>query len=134
MTNWWTDEDLASFQARNEKLAAYYDNIHPWEGIELDGAGKTSEAGADMAGMKTILRIASKTEGFDYDKFFRSFANVLMEKGTLEDQFVVFADKHPASYLRGNCTMQQFDEFLKQYDIKKGDGMYLAPEDRVCVW
>ena len=30
--------------------------------------------------------------------------------------------------------MQQFDEFLKQYDIKEDDGMYLAPEDRVCVW
>ncbi|MCR5258465.1 MAG: hypothetical protein K6E40_09950 [Desulfovibrio sp.] len=37
-------------------------------------------------------------------------------------------------YLRINCTLQQFDEFLKCYGIVKGDGMYLAPEDRVIVW
>ena len=31
-------------------------------------------------------------------------------------------------------TLQQFDEFLETYDIKEGDGMYLAPEDRIAVW
>ena len=37
-------------------------------------------------------------------------------------------------YLRVNCTLQQFDEFIDFYGIKKGDGMYLAPEDRVAIW
>jgi putative endopeptidase len=27
-----------------------------------------------------------------------------------------------------------FDEFYEVYDIKKGDGMYIAPEDRVFIW
>jgi putative endopeptidase len=31
-------------------------------------------------------------------------------------------------------TLQQFDEFLDTYGIKEGDGMYLAPEDRILVW
>ena len=43
-------------------------------------------------------------------------------------------DEHPMAYLRVNCTLQQFDEFLDFYDIKEGDAMYLAPEDRVIVW
>ena len=43
-------------------------------------------------------------------------------------------DTHPMCYLRINATLQQFDEFLDCYDIKEGDGMYLAPEDRVAIW
>ena len=30
--------------------------------------------------------------------------------------------------------MQQFDEFYETYDIKEGDGMYIAPEKRIAVW
>ena len=36
-------------------------------------------------------------------------------------------------YLRINATLQQFDEFLDYYGITEGDGMYLAPEDRVAI-
>lgn len=60
-----------------------------------------------MAGMKCMLGIASKTDDFDYDKFFRK---------------------------RVNAVVQQFDEFHETYGIKEGDGMYLAPDDRVSVW
>lgn len=37
-------------------------------------------------------------------------------------------------YLRVNATLAQFEELLYFYGIKEGDGMYLAPEDRVAVW
>jgi putative endopeptidase len=30
--------------------------------------------------------------------------------------------------------VQQFDEFMETYDVKEGDGMYLAPEDRITIW
>ena len=43
-------------------------------------------------------------------------------------------DEHPLGYIRCNTTLQQFDEFLDFYGIKEGDGMYLAPEDRVKIW
>lgn len=43
-------------------------------------------------------------------------------------------DEHPLNYLRANTCVQQFDEFYETFDIKEGDGMYLAPEDRVLVW
>ena len=44
------------------------------------------------------------------------------------------SDEHPMNYLRVNCTLQQFDEFLDFYGIEEGDKMYLAPEDRVNIW
>ena len=36
--------------------------------------------------------------------------------------------------LKDNFALQQFDEFLDFYRIEEGDGMYLAPEDRVNIW
>ena len=51
-----------------------------------------------------------------------------MEKGYLS------FDEHPLNYLRINVGLQQFDEFIETYDINPGDGMYLAPEYRICVW
>ena len=132
--NWWTKEDKAEFKKRNAKLAEYYNAIHPWEGQNLKGSIMTGEACADMAGMKVALRVASTKENFDYDKFFRAFAdlwfvkeNLMMARGGIENE-------HPLNYLRINCTLQQFDEFLDFYGITEGDKMYLSPEDRVNIW
>ena len=33
-----------------------------------------------------------------------------------------------------SITVQNYDEFLETYGVKEGDGMYLAPEDRIRVW
>ena len=52
-------------------------------------------------------------------------------------EFELFAgmyDAHPLCYLRVNVTVAQFDEFYETYDIQEGDGMYIAPEDRIKIW
>ena len=134
MVNWWTDEDYAAFKERNDKLAAYYNNMHPWEGQDFLGDIMTGEAGADMAGMKAVLIMAKDKKDFDYDKLFRAVGDVWLTKGTLQDAYAQINNEHPMAYLRVNCTLQQFDEFLDFYDIKEGDAMYLAPGDRVIVW
>jgi len=133
MKQWWTDEDWAAFRERNEKLNEYFKKIHPWEGQDL-AENKTGEACADMGGMKCMLRMAAKKDGFDYDQFFRSFADFWMEKETLTMVYIYCDDEHPLPYLRVNCSLQQFDQFLDLYGIKEGDKMYLAPEDRVNIW
>lgn len=63
-----------------------------------------------------------------------AFANFYLTKDTLQRAYARINDTHPMMYLRVNCTLQQFDEFLDFYDIKDGDNMYLAPEDRVAIW
>jgi len=132
--DWWTEEDSAEFLKRNQKMVDYYNAMHPWEGQDFYGSIVTGEAGADMAGMKVMLRIAAGKENFDYDAFFRAFAELWLEKDSLQMAYVHINDVHPMSYLRVNCTLQQFDEFLNTYGITEGDGMYLAPADRVIVW
>lgn len=134
MISWWTEEDYATFLERNEKMAAYFNAMHPWEGQDFYGSIMTGEACADMAGIKVMLRIAAEQPDFDYDLFFRTYANVWLIKDTLGMAYVRINDTHPMGYLRINATLQQYDEFLDFYGITEGDGMYLAPEARVAIW
>ena len=132
---WWTDGEMAAFMEKNRKLADYFSAIHPWEGVSWNGDTKTGEACADMGGMKCMLMLAKEKENFDYDLFFRSYAECHLLKLTPEYAMAAkFPDVHPLNYLRINTVLQQFDEFLDFYGIKEGDGMYLAPEDRVNIW
>ena len=134
MSNWWTEEDYKAFLARNQKMVDYYNNMHPWKGQNFYGSIMTGEAGADMGGMRVMLRIAATKENFDYDTFFRSLADVWFTKQSLQMAYLQINNEHPMGYLRVNATLQQFDEFLNFYGITEGDGMYLAPEDRVAIW
>ena len=56
MNQWWTYEDFAAFTKRNEKMAAYYNAMHPWAGQDFYGGIMTGEGCADMGGMKAVLR------------------------------------------------------------------------------
>ena len=134
--SWWTDDDRAAFDKRASKLIAAYDDIHPWkDGSACNGTILQGEVAADMGGMACMLRIAKTIDGFDYDKFFRAYAE-LDAVGYLENvmENIYKYDPHPPYYLRVNMTLPQFDEFQRLYDIQPGDGMYVAPADRIAIW
>ncbi|MBP3890842.1 MAG: M13 family metallopeptidase [Solobacterium sp.] len=134
MVNWWEENDKQAFLEKNKKLEEYFNAIHPWVGQNLYGSIVTGEACADMAGLKCMLLIAKTKENFDYDKFFKSYADIWATKDTLPRVYKRINDVHPMPYLRINTTLQQCEEFFEFYDIKEGDNMYLAPEDRVNIW
>ena len=133
--DWWTAKDKEEFRSRNNKLIDYFNAIHPWEGQDLDGLRMAGEACADITGMKCMLGIAAKKPDFDYDAFFRAYADLWFAKMEPSGaRFYVEEDVHPLKYLRVNVILQQFDEFLETYGVKEGDKMYLAPEDRIVIW
>ena len=133
--DWWTPEDKAAFEARIQKVVDYFDNITVFEGVNCTGQFVSAEATADITGVQAILKLAKTKEGFDYDRFFQKFAEAQAFDSSYErDLFILEDDTHPLNYLRTNVVLQQFDEFLETYDVKEGDGMYLAPEDRILVW
>ena len=135
VSNWWTEEDFAAYRERVDKLAAWYDGFIPFEGAEYHGEDVQTEVCSDMASMKCMLAIAAEKEDFDYDAFFRQFAANWRDQSTLASlENKIQIDSHPMHYMRINATLAQFDEFLNFYGITEGDGMYIAPEDRVAVW
>ena len=135
LENWWTEEDFAAFMERNNKMIDYYNTkIQPWEGQALDGEVLAGETCADMGSVKCMLLMAADIPDFDYDTFFRAYAEERLTEHTTDFIPFMLCDPHPIDYLRVNMVLQQFDEFLDFYGISEGDGMYLAPEDRILIW
>ena len=133
--NWWTDEDRKAFAERADRLAAYYDNIEPFQDTFCVGSQIEGEAIADLVAIKILLRVAAQGQGFDYDRFFRNYAKTWRTITTAQSEFYTLQqDTHPLPYLRVNAVVQQFREFYDTYGVKRGDGMYLAPERRLEVW
>ena len=134
-SSWWTEEDSAAFQEKADKLIKYYDGITIWDGLNVTGANIQGEVVADMGGIAVLLDIAKDDPSFDYDTFFRTFAVLFRRINTQPYEYICATqDTHPLHYLRINVTLAQFEEFQKTYGIKEGDGMYIAPEDRVLIW
>ena len=117
-------------------MADHYTNgLHGYRDHNYNGAKLTGEAIADMGGIRVMLRLAEKQESFDYREFFASFAeNFAIHQTRQFGVERIAIDGHPEEHLRINVTLSQFDEFAKTYDVKEGDGMYVAPEDRLAIW
>ena len=131
----FTARDRTKFDNRVNKLIEFYDQIALTKTMYCDGDNLDGEATADMGGVKIMLQLAEKIEDFDYDKFFRTYA-LIWARQPFGEEYIEYraSDTHPFNYLRCNVTLSQFDEFIETYDIKPGDGMYVAPEQRIAIW
>ena len=133
---WMPLEDQMAFNDKCDMVAQYFTTIRPFPGSgPCDGRKIKEEATADMGGIRSTLAVAEKHENFNYDTYFRQYAAIWAEAvGPETEQAAFESDVHPLSYLRVNVTLQQFDKFCETYGIQEGDGMYLAPDQRVAVW
>ncbi len=135
LRDWWTPEDKEEFNRRIDRMDDYLDGIIAFGVKHFIGSNIDTEMVADITGVQCALRMASKVEGFDYDRFFVKNAELYAGVSTYSSELsVLLQDSHPLDYSRVNVPMQQFEEFYETYDIKEGDNMYLAPEDRLLVW
>ena len=133
--NWWSGEDLKLFTQRVHKLDDYLDTIVAFGDYHVLGSNVDTEMTADMMGVKCALMMASKVEGFDYDAFFKKYAQMNAQLSVFSFELKMLTQNaHPLEYLRTNVPVQQFEEFYETYGVTEGDAMYLAPEDRIEIW
>ena len=132
---WWTDDDLAAFEQRVERVRRALEAIDPLGTGGYDGERVCAETIADLGGIRVTDRIAARTQGFDYDAFFRAYARSWASVSTPEDAEDQFADDdHPLDRDRTNVPLRELDSFCACYDVGEGDGMWLDPAERVSVW
>ncbi len=43
-------------------------------------------------------------------------------------------DPHSPDEVRCNAVVRNVDEFYTAFGVQEGDGLYLAPEERVRIW
>ena len=138
MVNWWTDDDYSAYIGKTQKVVDYLNSITPFEDypdMSVDGELVKTEYIADLVSFKPVIAIARQHEDFNWDIFFQARAAMWRMVATEEKEVSQLqSNEHPLGYIRVNAICQQYQEFYDTYDIQPGDGMYLAPADRLEVW
>ncbi|MCR1862685.1 peptidase M13 [Limosilactobacillus reuteri] len=134
LNNWWTDEDSAHFKQLAQKMIEEFDGI-PFAGQKVNGKLTVSENIADAGGLSCALEAAKNEADFNAQEFFINWATIWRMKATKQYmQLLLSIDVHAPQKLRANIQAENLDDFYTAFDIKPGDEMYRAPEDRVHIW
>jgi putative endopeptidase len=144
LKNWWNPEDFAHFRASGARLAAQYDAYRPFPDLSVNGEQTLSENIADVAGLNASFdayRLSRQgapkldVAGFnDEQLFFLSFAQAWRQKTrepALRNQIIT--DGHAPAAYRAD-TVRNLDAWYAAFDVSSGQGLYLAPADRVRIW
>ena len=134
LNNWWTKADERKFNKKVNAMIKQFDGIElPW-GV-CNGKFTVSENIADNGGMAVTLDIMSNTEGVSFEEYFANWARVWCQKAKPEYRALLLqVDVHGPCYLRANMPPRNFPEWYAAFQVKKTDGMYLAPSKRVVIW
>lgn len=146
LVDWWTPEDKANFEKATKALAAQYDKYEPVKGTMVNGTFTNGENIADLGGVNIAydaLQMYLKDHGnpgpisgYTQDqRFFLSWATVwrtLSSEKYMINQ--VKTDPHSPGYFRSFGPLTNVDAFYKAFDVKPGDKLYKAPQDRIKIW
>ena len=146
VNNWWTEKDLKEFEKRGKALADQYSKIEVLDDVFINGEFTLGENIGDLGGILGAydgLQLhfentgrPSDIDGFTAEqRFFISWATVwrtLTREDALRTQ--IKTDPHSPGIYRATQPLKNIDAFYEAFDIKLGDEMYLAPEERVRIW
>ncbi len=146
LVNWWSDQDLEKFTGLGGALADQYSKLEPLPGTYVDGKFTLGENIGDLGGVNAAydgLQIYLKEHGnpglidgyTPEQRFFMSWATIWRTK--MRDEAIknqVKTDPHSPGMYRAYVPLQNVDAFYDAFNIKPGDGMYIAPENRVKIW
>ncbi len=145
LTDWWTAEDAAKFQAETVKLSAQYGAFEVLPGAKINGDLTMGENIADLGGLLLALdayhmslhgRPDPIIDGLTGDqRVFLGWAQVWRGKtrdDAMRQQLV--SDPHSPERARVDVPMRNIDTFYKAFGVKPGDAMYIAPAERVHIW
>lgn len=144
--DWWTEADRAEFETRTNALIAQYERLSPTQldgSHRVNGALTVGENIGDVGGLGIAVkayRIAqehrgrSVTDG-DLRGLFMAWARAWRTKARDEELIRLLSiDPHSPDEIRCNAVVRNLDEFASSFDVQPGDGLWLAPEDRVTIW
>lgn len=146
LVNWWTDDDLKQFTGLGGALADQYSALEPLPNTFVDGKFTLGENIGDLGGVNAAydgLQLYLKDKGrpglidgyTPEQRFFISWGTIWRTK--MRDEAIknqVKTDPHAPGMYRSYVPLQNVDAWYKAFDIKPGDKLYVAPENRVKIW
>jgi putative endopeptidase len=147
LRDWWTPEDAAKFEAQATRLGAQYEayTFPTLPGMKINGRVAMGENIADLGGVllgldayRTSLggQAAPVLDGFTGDqRVFMGWAQVwrtLWRDDALRQQLV--NGPHSPGQIRAFAPLRNVDAWYEAFNVRPGDKLYVAPEDRVRIW
>ena len=144
MRNWWSPADFASFQKQADALAKQFDAYEALPGLHLNGKLTINENIADVAGLgaayeaykaSLLGKPAPLIDGLTGDqRFFLAFAQSWAAKWRPEAlRQIVLTNEHAPDQFRAQ-TVRNIDAWYPAFNVKPGQKLYLAPDQRVKIW
>jgi endothelin-converting enzyme/putative endopeptidase len=146
LNDWWTESDREAFTARKDRLIDQYSGFSPRSlpGEFVNGALTVGENIGDLGGLTIALKAYRiSLDGADEpvndgstgsQRVFMNWAYVWRTKRrTEQEQQFLTIDPHSPPEFRANIV-RNLDEFHEAFGTAPGDGLWLAPEDRIRIW
>ncbi len=145
LRDWWTPEDAARFKERTDALVANYTAFTPLPGMHVNGENTLGENIGDLGGLEIahyayVLSLKGKPapviDGLTGDqRFFLGFAQIWRTKmrEAMLTNMVASNEHSPAEY-RVTGSVPNVDAWYQAFDVKPGDAMFIAPEQRIHIW
>jgi putative endopeptidase len=146
LRDWWTAEDSKRFEAEAARLGAQYAAMPTQSGGRIDAGLTMGENIADLGGLELALEAwrrspkrgpaRSSRDGFSpTQRVLLGWAQIWRMKRTdSAESERLRSESHAPPYARGNIPAANLDAFHDHFDVRPGNLMYLAPEDRVRLW
>ena len=145
LRDWWTSEDAERFKLRAGKLVAQYALYSPLDGLSVNGELTLGENIGDLSGLAVAFKAyqlsrrgkpGTVIDGFtEEQRFFMGWSQIWRRKYRDEDMRArLLTDPHSPSEYRCNGIVANLSEFYRAFDVKPGDRLYRAPEERVEIW
>ncbi|MEY3986169.1 MAG: hypothetical protein RLZ59_1614 [Pseudomonadota bacterium] len=144
LSDWWTKEDVARFDALAKRVVDQYGSYEPLPGKKVNGELTLGENIADLAGVTIAYdaykmslkgKKATKLGGYTPDqRFFLGFGQVWRNKyrePVLLQQLTT--DPHTPGHFRP-YVVRNIDAWYSSFGVKPGEKFYLKPEDRAHIW
>lgn len=146
MGNFWANEsDKQEFETRAKKVVEHYGKLQMQNGQYVNGEQTKVENTADICGLSVTYQAYCNymnKHGFTGEqlrlqqkRFFMAYAHLFSSKYTDETLATRLAkDTHSPYPARVNGAVPQMDDWYELFDVKEGDKLYLAPENRIKIW
>jgi len=144
LIDWWTPGDSKQFTARLDKYEQQINGYEPLPGMHVNGKLTMGENVADLAGLTIahdayLASLNGSTppviDGLTADqRFYLGFAQVWrcnQREAALRQQLLT--DPHSPCPVRAS-VVRNMDPWYQAFDVKPGQKLYLAPDDRVRIW
>ena len=146
LKDWWTETDSKNFEERTKVLVNHFNRIEVLPGVFANGTFTLGENIADNGGVNVSYVAMQKAikegsiqkvmDGFTAEqRFFIAYAGVWA--GNIRDEEILRRtkeDPHSLGKWRVNGTLPHIPAFIKAFDVKEGNSMYLTAELQAAIW